>query len=113
MTQVYFHCSNSREVRIDRSGEAVSDHAEARDRAAGNVHSGGAARRPDAEQKAAQRRHNEREQQGTSVDVHFIQTRNVGGGHGQKDDDANEERRSAKGPCGCREPSPGPGQRLR
>ena len=34
MTQVYFHCSNSREVRIDRSGEAVSDLAEARDRAA-------------------------------------------------------------------------------
>ena len=29
MTQVYFHCSNSREVRIDRSGEAVSDLAEA------------------------------------------------------------------------------------
>ena len=34
MAQVYFHCSNSREVRIDRSGEAVSDLAEARDRAA-------------------------------------------------------------------------------
>ena len=34
MTQVYFHCSNSREVRLDRSGEAVSDLAEARDRAA-------------------------------------------------------------------------------
>ena len=33
MTQIYFHCSNSREVRIDRSGEAVSDLAEARDRA--------------------------------------------------------------------------------
>ena len=33
MTQVYFHCSSSREVRIDRSGEAVSDLAEARDRA--------------------------------------------------------------------------------
>ena len=39
MTQVYFHCSNSREVRIDRSGEAVSDLAEARDRAAGIVRS--------------------------------------------------------------------------
>ena len=34
MAQVYFHCSNSREVRIDRSGVAVSDLAEARDRAA-------------------------------------------------------------------------------
>jgi hypothetical protein len=34
MTQVYFHCTNSREVRLDRSGEAVSDLAEARDRAA-------------------------------------------------------------------------------
>ena len=34
MTQVYFHCSSSRGVRIDRSGEAVSDLAEARDRAA-------------------------------------------------------------------------------
>ena len=34
MTQVYFHCSNSREVRIDRSGQAVSDFTEARDRAA-------------------------------------------------------------------------------
>ena len=37
MTQVYFHCSNSREVRIDRSGESVSDLAEARDRAAGLI----------------------------------------------------------------------------
>ena len=34
MTQVYFHCSSSRGVRIDRSGEAVSDLNEARDRAA-------------------------------------------------------------------------------
>ena len=34
MTQVYFHCTNSWEVRLDRSGEAVSDLAEARDRAA-------------------------------------------------------------------------------
>ena len=34
MTQVYFHCSSSRGVRIDQSGEAVSDLAEARDRAA-------------------------------------------------------------------------------
>ena len=39
MTQVYFHCSNSREVRIDRSGEAVSDLAEARDRATDIVRS--------------------------------------------------------------------------
>ena len=37
MTQVYFHCSNSREVRIDRSGQAVSELAEARDRAVGIV----------------------------------------------------------------------------
>ena len=34
MAQVYFHCSNSREVRIDQYGAAVSDLAEARDRAA-------------------------------------------------------------------------------
>jgi len=34
MTRVYFHCSSSRGVRIDQSGEAVSDLAEARDRAA-------------------------------------------------------------------------------
>ena len=34
MTQVYFHCSSSRGCQIDRSGEAVSDLAEARDRAA-------------------------------------------------------------------------------
>ena len=34
MAQVYFHCSSSREVRIDQSGIAVSDLAEARDRAA-------------------------------------------------------------------------------
>ena len=33
MTQVYFHCSSSRGVRIDRSGEAVSDLTEARDHA--------------------------------------------------------------------------------
>ena len=36
MTQVYFHCSSSREVRMDRSGEAVSDLTEARDR--GGLH---------------------------------------------------------------------------
>ncbi|WP_291855184.1 hypothetical protein [Bradyrhizobium sp.] len=34
MAKVYFHCSSSREVRIDRSGVAVSDLAEARDYAA-------------------------------------------------------------------------------
>jgi hypothetical protein len=34
MTQVYFHCSNSREVRVDQFGAAVSDLAEARDYAA-------------------------------------------------------------------------------
>lgn len=39
VTQVYFHCSNSREVRIDRSGEAVCDLTEARDRAVGIVQS--------------------------------------------------------------------------
>jgi hypothetical protein len=39
LTQVYFHCANSREVRIDRSGEAVSDLTEARDRAVGIVQS--------------------------------------------------------------------------
>ena len=39
MAQVYFHCSNSREVQFDRSGETVNDLAEARDRAAGLVRS--------------------------------------------------------------------------
>ena len=34
MTQVYFHCSNSREIRVDQYGAAVSNLAEARDRAA-------------------------------------------------------------------------------
>ena len=34
MAQVYFHCSNSKEVRIDQSGAVVSDLAEARDYAA-------------------------------------------------------------------------------
>jgi hypothetical protein len=34
MTQVYFHCSNSREVRVDQLGIVVSDLAEARDYAA-------------------------------------------------------------------------------
>jgi hypothetical protein len=39
MAQVYFHCSSSREVRLDRAGEMVSDLTEARDRAAGLVRS--------------------------------------------------------------------------
>jgi hypothetical protein len=39
MAQVYFHCSNSREVRVDRYGAAVSNLAEARDRAACMVRS--------------------------------------------------------------------------
>ena len=39
MAQVYFHCSNDREVRIDQSGALVSDLAEARDRAATVVRS--------------------------------------------------------------------------
>jgi hypothetical protein len=34
MAQVFFHCSSSREVRVDRFGAAVSNLAEARDRAA-------------------------------------------------------------------------------
>jgi hypothetical protein len=32
--QVYFHCSSSREVRVDQFGAVVSSLAEARDRAA-------------------------------------------------------------------------------
>jgi hypothetical protein len=34
MTQIYFHCSNSREVLVDRYGAAIDDLAEARDHAA-------------------------------------------------------------------------------
>ena len=34
MTQVYFHCSNTKEMLIDRCGAMVDDLAEARDRAA-------------------------------------------------------------------------------
>jgi hypothetical protein len=34
MAQVYFHCSSSREVRVDQLGAVVSDLAEARDYAA-------------------------------------------------------------------------------
>src|SRR5215469_6015202 len=39
MTQVYFHCSNTSEVLIDRCGAVVDDLAEARDRAASVVRS--------------------------------------------------------------------------
>jgi hypothetical protein len=39
MAQVYFHCSNDREVRIDQAGALVSDLTEARDRAATVVRS--------------------------------------------------------------------------
>jgi hypothetical protein len=39
MTQIYFHCSNPREVLLDRRGTAVDDLAEARDQAACVVHS--------------------------------------------------------------------------
>jgi hypothetical protein len=34
MAQVYFHCSSSREVRVDQLGAVVRDLAEARDYAA-------------------------------------------------------------------------------
>jgi hypothetical protein len=34
MTQVYFRCSNPKEVLVDRCGAAVDDLAEARDHAA-------------------------------------------------------------------------------
>ena len=34
MAQVYFHCSSSREIRVDESGVVASDLAEARDYAA-------------------------------------------------------------------------------
>ena len=34
MAQVYFHCSSSREVRVDQLGTAVNNLAEARDYAA-------------------------------------------------------------------------------
>ncbi|MDI1266391.1 MAG: hypothetical protein PS018_24360 [bacterium] len=39
MAQVYFHCSSSDKVRIDQSGMAVSNFAEARDAAASVVRS--------------------------------------------------------------------------
>jgi hypothetical protein len=34
MTQVYFHCSNTKEVLVDRCGAVVDDLTEARDHAA-------------------------------------------------------------------------------
>jgi len=34
MTQVYFHCSNARGVRVERCGAAVDNLTEARDHAA-------------------------------------------------------------------------------
>ena len=34
MTQVYFHCSNTRKVFVDRAGALVNDLVEARDQAA-------------------------------------------------------------------------------
>jgi hypothetical protein len=39
MTQVYFHCSNSKEILVDRRGAVVEDLAEARDHAASVVRS--------------------------------------------------------------------------
>jgi hypothetical protein len=39
MTQVYFHCSNTKEVLLDRRGAVVGDLAEARDHATGVVRS--------------------------------------------------------------------------
>ena len=39
MAHVYFHCSNSRGILVDRRGAAVDDLAEARDHAAGVVRS--------------------------------------------------------------------------
>jgi hypothetical protein len=44
MTQVYFHCSNTKELLIDRSGAIVDDLAEARDHATRVVRSLTAAR---------------------------------------------------------------------
>jgi hypothetical protein len=39
MTQIYFHCSNTKKVFVDRLGAVVDDLAEARDQAARVVHS--------------------------------------------------------------------------
>ena len=44
MPQVYFHCSNPKEVLIDRRGAVVDDFAEARDQATCVVRSLTAAR---------------------------------------------------------------------
>jgi hypothetical protein len=44
MTQVYFHCSNAKEILIDRSGAVVDDIVEARDHATRVVQSLTAAR---------------------------------------------------------------------
>ena len=44
MTQVYFHCSNTKEVLIDRCGTVVDDLSEARHHAARVVRSLTAAR---------------------------------------------------------------------
>ena len=46
MTQVYFNCSNAKDVLIDRCGAMVGDLAEARDRAACVVRSLTTARSP-------------------------------------------------------------------
>ena len=39
MTQVYFHCSNTRKVFVDRRGAVVADLTEARDQATSVVQS--------------------------------------------------------------------------
>jgi hypothetical protein len=39
MTHVYFHCSNTKKVFVDRRGAVVDDLAEARDQATRIVHS--------------------------------------------------------------------------
>ena len=39
MTQVYFHCSNTKKVFVDRRGAVVDDLAEARDHSTRVVHS--------------------------------------------------------------------------
>ena len=45
MTQVYFHCSNTKEVLVDRCGAVIDDLADARDQAACVVRSLTKARR--------------------------------------------------------------------
>jgi hypothetical protein len=39
MTQVYFHCSNTKKILVDRRGAVVDDLAQAREHAAGLVRS--------------------------------------------------------------------------